>query len=77
MAAAVAIRPLTELDEFQRCVELQKIIWGFEDVDVVPLRLFVVAMKIGGQVFGAFDAKEIIGFVMAVPGYRNGRVYMH
>ena len=77
MAAALEIRPLTELDEFQRCVELQKIIWGFEDVDVVPLRLFVVAMKIGGQVFGAFDAKEIVGFVMAVPGYRNGRIYMH
>ena len=77
MAAAVEIRPLTGLDDFQRCVELQKIIWGFDDVDVVPLRLFVVAMKIGGQVFGAFDAKEMIGFVMAVPGYRNGRIYMH
>ncbi len=77
MAAAVEIRALTELDEFQRCVELQKIIWGFEDVDVVPLRLFVVAMKIGGQVFGAFDAQVMVGFVMAVPGYRNGRIYMH
>jgi len=77
MAAALEIRPLTELDEFQRCVELQKIIWGFDDVDVVPLRLFVVASKVGGQVFGAFDAGQMIGFVMAIPGYRYGRSYLH
>lgn len=77
MAAAVEIRPLTELAEFQRCVELQKIIWGFEDVDVVPLRLFVVTSKVGGQVFGAFDGKTMIGFVLAVPGYRHGRNYLH
>jgi predicted GNAT superfamily acetyltransferase len=76
-AAAVELRPLSQHEEFQRCVELQKIIWGFNDVDVVPLRLFVVASKVGGQVFGAFDSGQMIGFVMAIPGYRHGRSYLH
>ncbi len=36
-------------------MRLQKEIWEFEDIDLLPVRLFVVATKIGGQVFGAFD----------------------
>jgi len=76
-AAEVELRPLAQHEEFQHCVELQKIIWAFDDVDVVPLRLFVVASKVGGQVFGAFDAGQMIGFVMAIPGYRHGRSYLH
>ncbi|MFQ5778269.1 MAG: GNAT family N-acetyltransferase [Terriglobia bacterium] len=75
--AAVEIRPCTRLEDFQRCVELQKIIWGFEDIDLVPLRMFVVADKIGGQVFGAYDGATMIGFVLALPGYRHGRPYFH
>ena len=75
--ARVELRPLSQHEQFQRCVELQKIVWGFDDVDIVPLRLFVVASKIGGQVFGAFDAGAMIGFVMAIPGYRHGRSYLH
>ena len=76
-AAEVELRPLSQLEQFQRCVELQKLIWGFDDVDIVPLRLFVVASKVGGQVFGAFDSNQMIGFVMAIPGYRHGRSYLH
>jgi predicted GNAT superfamily acetyltransferase len=73
----IEIRACGEVEEFQRMVELQKTIWGFADIDLVPLRMFVVASKIGGQVFGAFDGAEMVGFVMAVPGYRHGKSYLH
>jgi len=73
----IEIRACSEVEEFQRMVELQKTIWGFADIDLVPLRMFVVASKIGGQVFGAFDGAEMVGFVMAVPGYRHGKSYLH
>ncbi len=73
----IEIRACAEVEEFERMVELQKTIWGFADIDLVPLRMFVVASKIGGQVFGAFDAAEMVGFVMAVPGYRHGKSYLH
>jgi predicted GNAT superfamily acetyltransferase len=73
----IEIRACTAVEEFQRMVELQKTIWAFADIDLVPLRMFVVASKIGGQVFGAFDGGEMIGFVMAVPGYRHGKPYLH
>lgn len=59
-------------------MELQKTIWGFADVDLLPLRLFVVGSKIGGQVLGAFDESgRIVGFCLAIPGLRNGKPYLH
>ncbi len=64
-------------NEMQMCVELQKEVWGFSDIELVPLRLFVVADKIGGQVIGAFDGSELAGFAMSIPGVRDGRPYLH
>ena len=46
-APAVEIRNCHELEEFRACLELQKKVWGFSDAELVPLRMFVVAAKIG------------------------------
>ena len=74
----IEIRPLTEREDLKTVVRLQRQIWGFEDVDLVPLRLFVVATKIGGQVFGAFDGRDMVGFCMAIPGLKpGGKTYLH
>jgi len=74
----IEIRPLTEREDLKTVVRLQRQIWGFEDVDLIPLRLFVVATKIGGQVFGAFDGREMVGFCMAIPGLKpGGKTYLH
>ncbi len=73
----IQIRPLTTLDEFNRCVELQREVWDFTDLELVPKEIFVVAAGIGGQVFGAFDGAEQIGFLVSVPGIRGGRSYLH
>jgi predicted GNAT superfamily acetyltransferase len=74
----IEIRPLTEREDLNSVVRLQRKIWGFEDVDLIPLRLFVVASKIGGQVFGAFDGKQMAGFCMAIPGLKpGGKSYLH
>lgn len=74
---AVAIRRCEGLDELRACVALQKEIWNFTDAELVPLRMFVVAEKVGGQVMGAFAGNRIIGFALSVPGTRSGRVYLH
>jgi predicted GNAT superfamily acetyltransferase len=73
----IQIRPLTTLEEFNRCVELQREVWDFTDLELVPKEIFVVAAGIGGQVFGAFDGAEQIGFLVSVPGIRGGRSYLH
>ncbi len=47
---AIVIRRCQGLDELRACVALQKEIWNFTDAELVPLRMFVVADKVGGQV---------------------------
>ena len=42
------------------------------DIELLPVRLFVVATKVGGQVFGAFDGDRMIGFLLAIPGIKPG-----
>jgi predicted GNAT superfamily acetyltransferase len=74
----IEIRALTEHSEFQDAVSLQQEIWGFADTDLLPVRLFVVATKVGGQAIGAFDAGRLIGFCLAIPGLKpGGQYYLH
>jgi predicted GNAT superfamily acetyltransferase len=73
----IEIRPLTTLEQFERCVVLQLEVWGYSDGDLIPRRVFLVAQRIGGQVLGAFDGDTIVGFAMSLPGYRNGHAYLH
>jgi len=75
----------------QACFALQKEVWQLPDADLIPVRMFVLAPKIGGQVIGAFakansdettsaqpgDKQELIGFALAIPGMRNGHCYLH
>jgi predicted GNAT superfamily acetyltransferase len=74
----IEIRTLTSHEEFETAVALQREIWGFKDVDLLPVRLFVVASKIGGQALGAFDGSRMIGFSLAIPGLKpGGKYYLH
>lgn len=71
-------RACTQIEEFRTCVQLQKTIWDFADVDLLPTRLFVVAREIGGQIFAAFEPDDrMVGFVLAIPGIKHGKSYFH
>ena len=76
-ASTIAIRICRGLDEMSACVSLQKEVWSFTDAELVPLRTFVVAEKIGGQVIGAFDAGKMVAFALSLPGSRGGHSYLH
>lgn len=77
----ILIRQLETLPEFEKALRLQKQIWGFGDIELLPLRLFVVASKVGGQVLGAFDGERMVGFLLAIPGLKPGQgrpwTYLH
>ncbi|MGC2660833.1 MAG: GNAT family N-acetyltransferase [Bryobacteraceae bacterium] len=80
MAHAISfeIRQLKRHSEFEEVVRLQREIWGFDDVELLPFRLFVVADKIGGQLLGAFDSDQMVGFCVCIPGLKpGGKFYLH
>ena len=76
--AAIEIRQLFHLDEFETVVELQREIWGFAELELLPLRFLVVVSKIGGHVFGAYDGPRMVAFCFAIPGIKpNAFPYLH
>jgi predicted GNAT superfamily acetyltransferase len=77
-SAKIAYRQLFTLEEFTDVLRLQKVIWEFADVELLPLRFLVVVSKVGGHVFGAYDGARMIGFCFAIPGVKpDGRPYLH
>ncbi len=83
-AGSIIVRKCDALEEMRACFVLQKEVWKFSDADLIPVRMFVVATKIGGHVIGAFDTSgeksgksELVGFALAIPGMRNGHCYLH
>lgn len=76
-AESILLRKCDSLEELQACVALQKEVWDFSDIELVPLRIFVVASRVGGQVIGAFDEDELVGFAFAIPGIRGRHSYLY
>jgi len=77
VSATIELRRCHGIEEFRACVTMQKEVWNFTDAELIPLRMFVVADKVGGQVMGAFDGREMVGFALSIPGTRSGHVYLH
>ena len=73
----IVIRKCNGIEEFGACVALQKEVWKFEDAELVPLRIFVVAEKVGGQIIGAFEGETLVGYAFSLPGARAGHPYLH
>nr|BAL54804.1 chorismate synthase [uncultured Acetothermia bacterium]BAL59884.1 chorismate synthase [Candidatus Acetothermum autotrophicum] len=70
----ITIRPLQTLDELHACEQLQKEIWGFEDISVVPHHLLLTTIKNGGILLGAFEGERLIGFVYGFPGIEDNKL---
>ena len=73
----MTIRELTTPGEFEACIDLQRDGFGWSDVELMPMRFFVVSRHIGGLVLGAFESDTLVGFLSAIPGVRKGIPYWH
>jgi len=73
----IVVRHCHGLLEFDRCIQVEREVWQSSEIDVVPSPLFVVASEIGGQVLGAFDGSKLVGFTMALVGWRNRKPFLH
>jgi predicted GNAT superfamily acetyltransferase len=71
------LRSCHTVGEFRQAVALQKEVWGFEDLELVPARIFVVGEKIGGHVLGAYEGSMLVAFAFGLPGVRDGHAYIH
>lgn len=73
----IIIRPCHGIEEFESCIRVERAVWQSSDIDVVPIPLFVVASETGGQVLGAFYGEDLVGFTMAIAGWRDRKPFLH
>lgn len=69
----VTFRPLASQPDYEACVELQRLTWGRDFSDVVPLSILKVTQKAGGIAAGAFSREgRMLGFVYGLAGWSEG-----
>lgn len=65
--------------DYDACVELQGIVWGLRDLDVIPAIQLIATTHAGGMVHVAetVTGGRIIGFGYAFPALRDGSSFIH
>lgn len=72
MDQTTEIRECTTLEELSACVDLQRAVFALPEIELSPVRHFVVTKNAGGFVLGAFSGAELVGFVLSVPAFLRG-----
>jgi predicted GNAT superfamily acetyltransferase len=75
MESEIIIRDLHGLDDFREVVRLEQDIWGYTDpADVITVPVFIITVKRGGILIGAFDGSgQMVGFAFSIVGVKDGR----
>ena len=73
----ITIRDVHDIRGMKTIEDLQKEVWGVEDLDVVPHTQLAAALEVGGCVIGAFVGAEMVGFVYGFLGLEHDRLVMH
>lgn len=69
------IRECTTIEEFDRCVSLQREAFGLPDLELSPRRHLIVSRQAGGWTLGAFVADRMVGFVHHLAAVRNNEIF--
>ncbi len=69
----VVIEPVHHHRGYRECEALQKAVWGFDDVAVVPDHALHTIVEGGGLLLGAYDGigpgREMVGFALSLLGW--------
>jgi len=59
----IKIRECRSVEELDRCVLLQREVFGLPDLEITPRRHLIVSRQAGGWTLGAFVGDRLVGFV--------------
>lgn len=76
-SSTIVIRDIESLDEMREVEALQKTVWQFSDLDVVPQLILVATKEVGGVLVGAYDRSSLVGFAYGFPGIESGELTHH
>lgn len=64
----IDIRPLDTIADIRAGVDLQRQVWGNNELDIVPLHMLTTVAHNGGVLLGAWDGDRLVGFVYGFLG---------
>lgn len=75
----IIIRECQTLEELKACVALQREVFALPELEISPVRHFIVTKNAGGFTLGAYADGELIGFVLSVSAVLRGEraLYSH
>jgi predicted GNAT superfamily acetyltransferase len=76
-SATILVRQLHSTAELDAAVELQRAVWHCTDLEIEPRSILTVAARFSGQMLGAFDGGELVGFASAFASYPFGHLHSH
>ncbi len=72
MKPEIILRECLTIEELAECVQLQREVFALPEIEISPVRHFIVTKNAGGFTLGAFSGGEMIGFVLSVPAFLRG-----
>lgn len=78
MSDEVTIRECISIEDFQQCIALERAVFNDEDIDIMPIRLYMISKNCNAPTFGAFNAAGLLlGFVHTAIALLDGNVIYH
>ncbi|HEY0366195.1 MAG TPA: GNAT family N-acetyltransferase [Pyrinomonadaceae bacterium] len=77
MNTTIVIRDIESLAEMREVEQLQREIWGVEDLEIYPALELKPQQEVGAILIGAFADGRMVGFVFGFPGILNGETIIH
>ena len=69
----VTIAPFRNLSDYKACEEIQREVWHFQDIDIIPVPLLLAVNRTGGILLGAYNSLgDLIGFAFSMLGSHDG-----
>ncbi len=74
----VTIAPFRSPADYKACEEIQREVWHFQDIDIIPVPLLLALNRTGGILMGAFNSLgDLIGFALSFLGSSAGEIVNH
>lgn len=77
MNPEITIRECVTVKELGECVVLQRDIFALPEIEISPVRHFIVTRGAGGFTLGAFAGEDLVGFVLSVPAFLGNKKFFY
>src|ERR1041384_4817991 len=73
----LTIRNLTSIEDLTQAIEVEREVWGSDDLDLMSLSFSIAAREAGNIWVGAFDGPKLAGYAFAFHALEHGKPSLH